>query len=421
MNVSRRGFVAGAATLAAVPGVVMGQNAGRVFKFAVIGCGGRGTGAAKDFTQAAERLGAKAVMVGAADYFMDKAQKLAVAHGCDPKFAFDGPTAYQKIMATDADVVLLCSPPFFRPLHVEAAVAAKKHIFAEKPIATDPAGIRRFLKSVEAAKAANLYLLSGTCHRHNNRALRQIKPIRDGAIGAIRGGVVYRCHGGMWHRPKLPGQTNAAYLSNNWYNFTQMSGDHLTEQAIHEIDLANWFIGRLPRTAMGIGARHRRVTGNIYDCISVDYDYGEGLHIHALARQVTGCTDRLGTLLTGTEGEVAVLSKITRFDGKEVPYDEAAVKDRDGNMMMMEHYDFLKAITDGAYMNEGEQVAMATAAAMMGTLAAYTGRTVRLNDLLTNTESEFYNMNNPFLPEQFDVGDVELPKEGAGPVPGKDA
>jgi predicted dehydrogenase len=198
-----------------------------------------------------------------------------------------------------------------------------------------------------------------------------------------------------------------------------MSGDNLTEQGIHEVDLANWFIGRYPKTAMGIGARHRRAIGNGYDCLSVDYDYDEGLHIHAIARQVDGCSDRCGTLLTGTEGECSVLGKITRFDGKPVAYDEERIKDRDGNMMTMEHWDFLNGLMTGKYLQDGEQVAMATATTLMGTLACYSGRTVRMSDLLTNDKSEFYNMNNPFLPEDFDKGDVALPKEFQAPIPGK--
>ncbi len=421
--VSRRTFLAGAGALAAAPSVTFGQ-AQRVFKFAVVGCGGRGSGAVRDITAAAARLGHKAVLVAAADYFQEKSAAVCKVNGCDEKFAFSGPQAYRQVMGTDAEIVLLASPPVFRAVHAEACVNAGKHIFAEKPIATDPAGVRHFLKVVEAAKAAKLSLLAGTVHRHNSKALRQICPMRNGIIGTVRGGVVYRCHGAMsesnYLRRRRPADTNASYMANDWYHFREMSGDHFTEQAIHEVDLANWFIGRLPKTAMGIGARNRRITGNTFDCFSVDYDYGDGLHIHAIARQINGCSDRCGTLLTGTEGEITVLGKITRFDGKEVVYDEARVKDRDDNGLVMEHWDFLKGLMDGNFVQEGEQVAMATATTMMGTLAAYTGRTVRMSDLLTNTESEFYNMNYAPRAEDFEKAeDVVLPAEGLGPVPGK--
>jgi len=392
----------------------------------VVGCGGRGSGAVREITQAAARLGHKAVLVGAADFFQEKAAAVCKANGCDEKFAFSGANGYKKVLETDAEIVLLAAPPFFRPIHAEACVKAGKHIFAEKPVATDPAGLRRFLQAVEAAKAAKLSILSGTCHRHNNRALRMIGPVQNGVIGEIRAGVVYRCHGGMstanYLRPRRPGDTNASYIANNWYHFREMSADHLTEQAVHEIDLANWFIGRLPKQAMGIGARHQRSTGNTYDCFGIDYDYGNGLHVHAVARQINGCFDRCCAMLSGTTGQTDVLgSKILRPDGKTepFPFDEKAVAGRDDNMYVMEHSDFLSGLLSGNYLHEGEQVAMATASGMIGTLAAYTGQMVRMDDLLANKESPFYNMNNPISAEDFEKGEVKMLEEFKGAVPGK--
>ena len=424
-NVSRRSFVAGAGAFATIaPTILRAQQAPRTFKVALVGCGGRGSGAIADITAAAQRLGHKVQLVAATDFFLEKAAALCKQHNCDEKFAFGGAAGYQKVMDTDAEIVLLCTPPFFRPLHMEACVKAGKHIFAEKPVATDPAGLRRFLASVEAANKANLSILSGTCYRHSSRALRQIGPIQNGAIGRICGGVVYRCHGGSngWGNmlPRKDGESNAAYMSRAWYGWRHMSGDNLTEQGIHETDLADWFIGRRPRAAMGIGARHRRATGNGYDCVSVDYDYGDGLHVHAIARQVDGCADRCHAFLSGSEGEITVLGSIKRFDAKPVPPDEKAVEGRDENMMMMEHWDFLTGLLNGNYLHEGEQVAMATATPLMGTLAAYSGQAVRITDLLTNADSELYNgWNNPFLPEDLDNGDVPLPEEFKAPIPGK--
>ncbi|MDA3923925.1 MAG: Gfo/Idh/MocA family oxidoreductase [Kiritimatiellae bacterium] len=424
MKFSRRSFVAGAGMFAAAaPSISLGQSK-RIFKVALVGCGGRGSGAIRDITKAAERMGHQVVLVGAADFFVDKAKHVCKSNGCDEKFAFGGPSGYKKVMESDAEIVLLATPPIFRALHAAACVKAGKHIFAEKPVATDPAGLRAFLKVVEDAKAAKLSILAGTVHRHNNRALRQIKPIQDGIIGEIRGGVVYRCHGGMntsnYLRPRRADDTNAAYLANDWYMFHEMSGDHFTEQAIHEVDLANWFIGRYPKTAMGIGARHRRVTGNTYDCFSIDYNYGDDLHIHSIARQINGCSDRCCTSLVGEYGTIDVLGKIKRFDGKEIVYDEERIKGRDGNGLIMEHWDFLTGLISGDYVQEGEQVAMATATTLMGVLAAYTGQTVRMSDLLTNEKSVFYNMNNAFTAQDFESGkDVPLPKEGCAPVPGK--
>jgi len=419
---SRRSFFVGAGALATAPNVIFGQ-ARRVFKFALVGCGGRGSGAARDFTRAAERLGHQAVLVAAADFFPEKAAAVCKTHGCDVKYAFGGANGYKKIMDTDAEIVMLATPPVFRARHAEACVKAGKHVFAEKPVATDPAGIRHFLRVTEAAKAAKLSILSGTCHRHNNKALRMIGPVRDGAIGTITGGVVYRCQGAPSpHRVfrLKPGDNFAEHLTRNWYNFREMSADHLTEQAIHEIDLANWFIGRLPKQAMGIGARHQRATGNIFDCFGIDYDYGDGLHVHAVARQINSCFDRCCTLLSGTKGHIAVLgSKIQTLDGGSIPFpfDDGAITGRDENMMMMEHADFLTGLLSGDLLQEGELAAMATATALCGTLAAYTGQMVRMTDLLTNKESPFYSMNYALRAEHFEGGD--LPGASQVPKPGK--
>lgn len=421
-EVSRRAFLSGAGALAAMPAVNLAQGAPRVFKYAVVGCGGRGSGAANDIENAAKHLGQRAVLVGAADFFEDKARVLCRRHGCDEKFAFGGAAGYRKALATDAEIVLFATPPVFRPLHVEAAVKAGKHIFAEKPVAVDPPGIRRFLRAVEAAKGKRLMLLSGTCHRHNYRALRMIGPVRKGVIGEILGGAVYRCHGAVWERPRRPSDSNAAYLANNWYNFREMCGDNLTEQAIHEVDLANWFIGRVPERAMGVGARYRKQTGNGYNCLSVDYDYGGNLHIHAVARQLNGCWDRCCTLLTGAKGQIGVLgSKIALPDKTSVPFpfDEEAVKGVHPNMMVNEHVDLLRSLMTGAYLNEGRFEAMATATTVMGTLAAYTGQMVRMSDLLTNEKSPLYSWHGAVRAEDFEQpGDVELPKENTWMVPG---
>ena len=440
MLMTRKGFVGAAAAAAAAP-YVRGEGAKRVFKVGLIGCGGRGCqwnggkcgniwngqwrggGAIYDITKAAERLGCEVKLVAAADYFRNKAVDVCRRYGTDEKMAFGGADGYLKVLATDCDIVLLCAPPMFRPLHTAAAVAAGKHIFAEKPIATDPQGLREFLKTVADAKAKNLWLLSGTLKRHDNRYLPQIGPVQRGAIGKITGGRVYRCHGPIWNRPREPGQSNAAYLCNNWYAFWEMSGDQITEQAIHEVDLANWFIGRAPERAFGMGGRWRRPAGDIYDSIAIDYDYGDGVHVAAYGRQMPGCANLCGTIITGTEGELSIGAKFRRYDGKPVELDMAAIEGRDSSGLVMEHSDFLESLMKGQYMNEGEQVAMATATTMIGTLAAYSGRQVKMQDVLTNERSEFFNgYNSAFRAKDFEgKEDIPLPEEGKAHMPGADA
>jgi predicted dehydrogenase len=201
-NISRRLFIGGTTAFAMSQPSLFAQTspAKRDFKIALIGCGGRGSGAVKNIMDAAARLGCTATLVATSDFVQEKALAVCKRYGCNEQFAFGGPTGYQKIMESPAEIVLLAAPPFFRPLHLEACVKAGKHIFAEKPVATDPAGLRRFLAGVEAAKKANLSILSGTCHRHNNKALRMIKPMQEGAIGPIRGGMVPLSWRHEWRR-----------------------------------------------------------------------------------------------------------------------------------------------------------------------------------------------------------------------------
>jgi len=425
MEVSRRKFVLGAGAIAAAPAVLGAAGAKRVFKVGLVGCGGRGTGAIRDISMAAERLGCRVQLTAASDFFPEKAKKICAKYGVDEKFAFGGAKGYQEVIASGCEIVLLCTPPIFRPLHAAACVAAGKHIFAEKPIATDPRGVREFLKTVADAKAKNLSILSGTLHRHSNRFLKQIGPVRAGCIGKIMAGRVYRCHGSMWVRPRRPEDTNASYLCNNWYHFWEMSGDQVTEQAIHEVDLANWFIGRFPVNAFGMGARWRRPAGigDIYDEIAIDYDYGDELHVTTFGRHMDGCANPFGTRLVGTEGEISVGNKIKRWDGKPVSEDLAAIEGRHDNGLIMEHADFLSGLLSGNFVNEGEQVAMSTATCIIGTLAAYSGRLVRMRDILENERSEFFNgWNAAFTAKQFEeTNDVPMPREGVAIVPGKDS
>jgi len=207
-------------------------------------------------------------------------------------------------------------------------------------------------------------------------------------------------------------------MCNNWMNWAEMSGDHIVEQHVHNIDVANWFIGRYPRTAMGVGARVRRPTGNQYDFFSVDFDYGEGLHIHSLARQIPGCADRVGELFSTELAEISGGGKIRRYDGQEVKLEDLG---NEGNPYVNEHSALLDSVINGKQLNEGETIAYATAAAVMGRLSAYTGQVVRMSDVLTNKDSPFYTMN--FKPAALDfegAADVTLPEEGVAPRPGKD-
>ena len=420
---NRREFIKGAtvfsAMMAAAPTIIRAQGASRTFKIGIIGSGRRAAGAFENMTEAAKKMGHTIQLVAAHDYFLEEAQKTCKKFGCDEKFAFGGADGYKKLLAMpEVEIIITAAPPAFRPLHLAAAVKAGKHIFAEKPIAVDPQGVRQVLLSAAEAKEKKLTLVTGTQRRHSGAYMKQAIALQKGQLGTIRGGNIYWCQARGSIRPRKPGATNAQYMTNNWMNWAEMSGDHIVEQHVHNIDVANWFIGRYPRTAMGVGARVRRPTGDQYDFFSVDYDYGEGLHIHSLSRQIPGCADRVGELFTTDQAEISGGGKVTRFDGKEVSFEEVG---NDGNPYVNEHAALLDSVIDGKMLNEGETIALSTTAGIMGRLSAYTGQVVRMSDILTNKESTFYNMN--FKPTALDfegMADVTLPEENVAPKPGKD-
>ena len=419
--VDRRGFITAAAALAAAPSVLGGAK--RVFKVALIGCGGRGTGAAGDITAAAKHLGCEVKFVACCDFFKEKAVAFAQKFGVPASWTFDGARGYRSVMESDAEIVLLATPPFFRPLHFKAAVAAGKHVFVEKPAATDPRGLRDFLETAKVAKARDLSVLAGTVHRHSNRYLRQLKAFRSGeAIGRPVAGQAYRCGSVIMLHPRKPGMTNAAYLCDNWYFFRAMSGDQVVEQAMHQVDDISYMLDRYPKSAFGLGARVRRPAGigDVYDCQAIDWDYGDEFHVTMLARQMDGCKNRVGARIVGTEGTIMLGEWIKRYDGKTVPPDEEACRGRLENHFVQEHVDFLNGLLTGRKLFECESVAYSTATAMIGTFACYSGQEVAIDDILVNKASPFYDgYNNTIVPEMFDeTEDVPVPTEGIAPVPG---
>lgn len=419
---SRREFIKLSAALpvmlSAAPAIVTGQGAPRRFKVGLIGSGRRARAAFENLSSAAKSLGVEVQLTATHDFFLDQAQAAARKFGAEERFAFGGAAGYQNLLETSCDLVILAAPPAFRPVHVAAAVAAGKHIFAEKPVAVDPPGIRQFLAAAEEAKTRNLSLVAGTQRRHQADYLRQALALERGQLGKILSGTIYWCQARGSIRPRRPADSNAGYMANNWMNWAEMSGDHIVEQHMHNIDVANWFIGRPPLTAIGAGARLRRPTGNQYDFFSVDYDYGDGVHVHSLSRQIPGCYDRIGEQFTTDEAEILGGGKVNRFDGKEVVFEDVG---HQGDAYVLEHADLLKGILDGNVLNEGANVASSTATAIMGRISAYTGQIVRYADLLTRPESPFYNL--AFKPAALDFegsGDIELPVENQAPVPGKD-
>ena len=383
-------------------------------KVALIGCGGRGTGALGQFIAACKILGIEPEVVALGDAFDDKVQRLGQVYKLPANKLFSGYDAYQKVMATDCTFVLMATPPAFRPVHFAAAIEAGKHCFIEKPVAVDPVGARSIIATGEKAKGKGLAVVAGTQRRHSASYQKNKALIEAGAIGAIRGGIVQWNGTVPWLKRRGDGESDASYMNHNWLNFAELSGDHIVEQHIHNVDVAIWFLGRPPVSALGFGGRARRETGNMFDFFSIDYDFGDAVHIHSQCRQITATTGHVGEFFTGAEGSCYGGGKV--FSKKGITVSDIKLDTDDS--MVQEHVDLIRSAFSGSPLNDARQIAETTLAVIMGRMSAYTGEVIRFADLLTNENSPHYNFKFAVGPKDFEAGTVKLPAE-VPPIPGK--
>jgi myo-inositol 2-dehydrogenase/D-chiro-inositol 1-dehydrogenase len=417
---SRRDFMKTSATgMAAVlagRSVVFAPPANRKMRVGLIGCGGRGKGALDNCMEAGRNIdGLELEAVATADWFKDRAESAGKKYNIPSSRCFDGGDAYKKLLETDVDVVVMATSPNFRPVHFEAAIKAGKHVFMEKPVAIDPPGGRKIIEAGELAKRKSLGVVAGTQRRHERSYRSTAYAVKHGAIGDIRGGCVWWCGGALWYRRRNEGESDADYMVRNWVSFTEMSGDHIVEQHVHNLDIANWYIGHPPRTALGFGGRARRKTGNQFDFHSIDLDYGDGCHIHSMCRQINGTDGGVDEFFAGSEGS-------TRGNGRDMQKSkEIDVPDfpRHG-AYVQEHIDLLESILKGEPLNEARNVAEATLTAIMGRISTYTGKLVRWSDLTENENSQWYNLTLKPTAEDFETGEVEAPPDDVAAIPGKD-
>src|SRR5258706_7618715 len=272
-----------ASTLPALPPVH--ANGSDEIRIGLIGCGGRGTGAAGDAIKSSQ--GVKLVAMG--DAFKDRLDKgresLAAKYGdkvaVKDEHCFVGFDAYEKVLATDANYIILATPPGFRPIHLKAAVAAGKNTFTEKPVAVDGAGIRSVLETYEQAKAKGLHIAAGTQRRHQTGYLEMMKRVHQGEIGELVAARCYWNQGFLWKRDRQPEWSDTEWQLRNWLYFTYLSGDHIVEQHVHNLDVVNWAMRGHPVRAVGMGGRQVRTEpawGHIFDHFAIDYEYPNDAH-----------------------------------------------------------------------------------------------------------------------------------------------
>jgi myo-inositol 2-dehydrogenase/D-chiro-inositol 1-dehydrogenase len=361
-------------------------------KIALIGCGGRGTGAVFQ----AFATGHNIKLVAMADAFRDRLDKsfepISQKHpdkvDVPEEHKFVGFDGYKEAIKL-ADVVLLTAPPGFRPAHFEEAVRQGKHVFLEKPVATDAHGIRQVLAAAELAKTKKLNVVGGLQRRYQANYIETINRINDGAIGDIVGGQVYWNDGGVWVRPREAGQTEMEYQMRNWYYFNWLCGDHIVEQHVHNIDVANWVKGSYPVKAEGTGGRMVRTGkehGEIFDHHSLRFTYADGTIINSECRHFPGADNRVDESFVGTKGNVYLNAgnqgKLSLHNGKEI-YNH----DGTGNInpYQQEHNELFGAITKGEFKySDAERVAKSTMTAILGRYATYSGKQITWDEALNS-------------------------------------
>ena len=411
---SRRQFMqnSGAAVfggvLASEAGIARGAHptGGEEIRLGLVGCGGRGSGAARQAVNAGENI----KLVAMADVFGDRLQasrraleqRIADKMDVPLERCFTGFDGYKELLASDVDLVLLATPPHFRPAHIRAAMDAGKHIFAEKPVAVDAPGVRSVLASCRDAKNKGLAIVSGLCWRYHPGVRETIQRVHDGAIGRI---VALQCNYNtttLWMKPRQKEWSDMEWQLRNWLYFTWLSGDHNVEQHIHSLDKMPWAMqGEYPVKASGTGGRQVRVEpefGHIFDHHAVIYEFASGVRAFSHCRQMTGCDNDVSDHIFGTKGTCNIMKHTISSPTGETMW---RYRGRRHNMYQIEHDELIASIRSGNPINNGQYMSKSTMMAIMGRMATYTGKTITWDEALNSRED--------LTPPKYEFGPLPLP------------
>ena len=417
MNYSRRQFIK-TASLATAGTIIATHTSLRsnsiwstnsnTLKVGLIGCGGRGTGAAGEAFNADPNVILTAMADAFGDHLQSSYNSLKEKYGDKVQVPennrFVGLDAYQKLIDSDVDVVLLAAPPCFRPMHLEAAVNANKHIFCEKPFAVDAPGLRRVMEAAKKAKANNLSLVSGFCWRYHQPKRDTFGRVLNGQIGNILGGEATYNTDELWFKERQRGWSDMEYKLRNWLYYNWLSGDHVVEQAIHSIDMFSWAMAdKAPLRISGTGGRQKRTDpkfGNVYDHFGLTYEYDNGVKIYFFSRQQNNTIPSYAVELIGEDkkyyincrtGEHKITGKNpwnladdTKFTDAEA-YKETEVR----GMYQVEHDELFASIRANKPMNDGEWMTRSNLLALAGRMAAYSGQTITFDQALNSSEILF--------------------------------
>ena len=431
---SRRQFLkdsslvaAGAAALSQFPFVTTSHAApDDPIRIGLIGCGGRGTGAAADALGAAtdvnypqagyhtENIKANAAtasknvkVVALADVFRDRLngcreQLQKLNQSIPDDMCFVGFDAYKQLLAVpEINYVILATPPHFRPIHLKAAIEAGKNAFIEKPCAVDGHGVKLVMEAGELARQKNLGIVAGTQRRHMRSYNEAIKRLQDGAIGDLQYGRAYWNGGVIWVIDRQPGWSDMEWQLRNWNYFTWLSGDHIVEQHVHNLDILNWVFNAHPVKALALGGRQARPNqnyGHIYDHFAVEFEYPNGARMFSQCRQMNGCEGKVEEGIVGTKGSSNCKDWIRGTD-KQLVWRFRA---QDVNPYQQEHQDLIDSIRAAKPLNEAKAVAESTLAGIMGRESAYSGRSVEWDEVL--------NAKSHLGPEKYEMGSLPFPE-----------
>jgi len=400
--------ILGSGTMAFAPGAWAEDS--DELRVGVIGCGGRGTGAAINCIESSP--GVKIVALG--DLFKDRVDgcfnrltgdaNLKDEVDITPDRCFTGFDNFEKVIASGVNMVILAAPPGFRPPHFKAAIEASKHVFMEKPVAVDGPGIRTLMAAGDLAGQKKLGVVAGTQRRHQAPYVANMKRIHDGAIGEIVAAQCYWNQGGLWNHARKPEWTDMDWQVRNWLYFTWLSGDHIVEQHVHNLDAINWAMQAHPVKAVGMGGRQVRTSpayGHIFDHFAIEYEYPNGAKVMSMCRQIDGCASNVSERVVGTKGTSNCGGMIRgatdwKYEGPSPsPY-------------VQEHADLIASIRAGKPLNETRQVAESVLTAIMGRMSAYTGQEVTWDQALNSKED--------LTPAKLEFGPLPVPPVA---VPGK--
>jgi predicted dehydrogenase len=389
-GVSRRDFLKTSAAVGA--GVLLSQLTPVVhaagtdtIKVGLIGCGGRGTDATRNFLDAAGNVKASVKVIATGDLWLDRAKGAANDLKKNPKYkdmvdvpqdnCFGGFDNYKKVIDSGVDAIVTAAPPGFRAYHVPAAIAAGKHVFTEKPVCVDPWGYREMVKAGEMADEKKLTVVAGTQRRHQNSYIECVKRIHDGLIGDVVGGAYYWMGGPVTHnRPRGKDMSDVEWQISNWYAWSWTCGDHIVEQHVHNIDIMFWVMKKLPEKVIGCGGRQARPEpGNIYDHHAVEFTFPGDIRVQSYCTHFDKAAGRVSEYCVGTKGKSNCGGGIEVFGGQGWGF-----SGDNPNPYVKEHEDFINSIKGtGPHFNECKQVADSTMGAVLGRMATYTGREIK--------------------------------------------